>query len=52
MIFQVVHVLQLVVKSQMLAGGLGLGTFKCGLKGGVLIVKKEQTADIAGIEQF
>jgi len=28
-----------VVKSQVLAGGRGLGTFKSGLKGGVHIIK-------------
>lgn len=39
---------QLVVKSQILAGGRGLGTFKSGLKGGVHIVKSDQVADIAG----
>ncbi|URD79503.1 serine threonine-protein phosphatase 2A regulatory subunit B [Musa troglodytarum] len=37
-----------VVKSQILAGGRGLGTFKSGLKGGVHIVKTEEVADIAG----
>ncbi|CAM8971249.1 unnamed protein product [Rhodiola kirilowii] len=39
---------ELVVKSQILAGGRGLGTFKSGLKGGVHIVKKEQAEEIAG----
>ncbi|KAF4358195.1 hypothetical protein F8388_009478 [Cannabis sativa] len=39
---------ELVVKSQILAGGRGLGTFKNGLKGGVHIVKTDQVADIAG----
>ena len=39
---------QLVVKSQILAGGRGLGTFKSGLKGGVHIVKADQVEDIAG----
>ncbi|KAI4301065.1 hypothetical protein L6164_034382 [Bauhinia variegata] len=39
---------ELVVKSQILAGGRGLGTFKSGLKGGVHIVKKDQVEDIAG----
>ena len=39
---------QLVVKSQILAGGRGLGTFKSGLKGGVHIVKTDQVEDIAG----
>lgn len=41
---------QVVVKSQILAGGRGLGTFKSGLKGGVHIVKKEEVEDIAGTE--
>uniref|UniRef100_A0A7N2MKN2 Uncharacterized protein n=1 Tax=Quercus lobata TaxID=97700 RepID=A0A7N2MKN2_QUELO len=40
--------IQLVVKSQILAGGRGLGTFKSGLKGGVHIVKADQVEDIAG----
>ncbi|CAK8561931.1 unnamed protein product [Lathyrus sativus] len=39
---------ELVVKSQILAGGRGLGTFKSGLKGGVHIFKTEQVEDIAG----
>ena len=39
---------QLVVKSQILAGGRGLGTFKSGLKGGVHIVNRDQVPDIAG----
>ena len=39
---------ELVVKSQILAGGRGLGTFKSGLKGGVHIVKTDQVEDIAG----
>ncbi|XP_028765491.1 succinate--CoA ligase [ADP-forming] subunit beta, mitochondrial [Neltuma alba] len=39
---------ELVVKSQILAGGRGLGTFKSGLKGGVHIVKTDQAEDIAG----
>lgn len=43
-------VVQLVVKSQILAGGRGLGTFKSGLKGGVHIVKKEEVEDIAGTD--
>ncbi|CAI9107587.1 OLC1v1006974C1 [Oldenlandia corymbosa var. corymbosa] len=38
---------EIVVKSQVLAGGRGLGTFKNGLKGGVHIVKKDQVEDIA-----
>ncbi|KAI3460986.1 hypothetical protein Pfo_017649 [Paulownia fortunei] len=36
-----------VVKSQILAGGRGLGTFKSGLQGGVHIVKADQVEDIA-----
>ena len=44
--------MQLVVKSQILAGGRGLGTFKSGLKGGVHIVKADQVEDIAGMEVF
>ncbi|KAK9146349.1 hypothetical protein Sjap_006252 [Stephania japonica] len=39
---------ELVVKSQVLAGGRGLGTFKSGLKGGVHIVKTNEVEDIAG----
>ncbi|XP_020580804.1 succinate--CoA ligase [ADP-forming] subunit beta, mitochondrial-like [Phalaenopsis equestris] len=39
---------ELVVKSQILAGGRGLGTFKSGLKGGVHIVKAEEVEHIAG----
>lgn len=39
---------EVVVKSQVLAGGRGLGTFKNGFKGGVHIVKKDQVADVAG----
>lgn len=39
---------KVVVKSQVLAGGRGLGTFKNGLKGGVHIVKADQAADLAG----
>ncbi|PKI65196.1 hypothetical protein CRG98_014345, partial [Punica granatum] len=38
---------ELVVKSQILAGGRGLGTFKSGLKGGVHIVKVEEVEQIA-----
>ncbi|KAG6660805.1 succinate--CoA ligase [ADP-forming] subunit beta, mitochondrial-like [Carya illinoinensis] len=37
---------ELVVKSQILAGGRGLGTFKSGLKGGVHIVKADQVEEI------
>lgn len=43
---------QLVVKSQILAGGRGLGTFKSGLKGGVHIVKVDQVEEIAGRMPF
>ncbi|XP_073316219.1 succinate--CoA ligase [ADP-forming] subunit beta, mitochondrial-like isoform X1 [Primulina huaijiensis] len=39
---------EVVVKSQILAGGRGLGTFKSGLQGGVHIVKAEQVEEIAG----
>lgn len=42
--------IQLVVKSQILAGGRGLGTFKSGLKGGVHIVKADQVEEIAGMD--
>lgn len=41
-------IVQLVVKSQILAGGRGLGTFKSGFQGGVHIVKTDQVEDIAG----
>ncbi|KAM7257449.1 hypothetical protein ACFE04_013190 [Oxalis oulophora] len=40
--------IEVVVKSQVLAGGRGLGTFKSGLKGGVHIVKTDQVQDITG----
>lgn len=43
--------MQLVVKSQILAGGRGLGTFKSGLQGGVHIVKADQVEDIAGMKE-
>ena len=43
---------QLVVKSQILAGGRGLGTFQNGFKGGVHIVKADQVEDIAGTEKL
>eukprot|EP00898_Chlorokybus_atmophyticus_P008126 jgi/Chlat1/8314/Chrsp78S09216 len=36
-----------VVKSQVLAGGRGLGTFKNGFKGGVHIVKKSEVQSVA-----
>ncbi|KAF3785878.1 Succinyl-CoA ligase ADP-forming subunit beta [Nymphaea thermarum] len=39
---------ELVVKSQILAGGRGLGTFKSGLKGGVHIVKAGYVEEISG----
>ncbi|KAH9315364.1 hypothetical protein KI387_023991, partial [Taxus chinensis] len=39
---------EVVIKSQVLAGGRGLGTFKNGFKGGVHIVKTEKAEDIAG----
>jgi succinyl-CoA synthetase beta subunit len=39
---------ELVVKSQVLAGGRGLGTFKNGLKGGVHIVPRNKVEEIAG----
>lgn len=45
-------IVQLVVKSQILAGGRGLGTFKSGLKGGVHIVKVDQVEEIAGRMRF
>ena len=35
------------MKSQILAGGRGLGTFKSGLKGGVHIVPASEAADLA-----
>ncbi|KAF7090055.1 hypothetical protein CFC21_092873 [Triticum aestivum] len=38
---------EIVVKSQILAGGRGLGTFKSGLKGGVHIVKAEEAESLA-----
>ena len=43
---------KVVVKSQILAGGRGLGTFKNGLKGGVHIVKADQVEDLAGTHEF
>lgn len=39
---------EVVVKSQILAGGRGLGTFKNGFKGGVHIAKIDEVEDIAG----
>ncbi|XP_060177839.1 succinate--CoA ligase [ADP-forming] subunit beta, mitochondrial [Lycium barbarum] len=38
---------EVVVKSQILAGGRGLGTFKNGFQGGVHIVKTDQAEEIA-----
>ena len=38
---------EVVVKSQILAGGRGLGTFKSGFKGGVHIVKNEEARETA-----
>jgi succinyl-CoA synthetase beta subunit len=38
---------EVVIKSQILAGGRGLGTFTNGLKGGVHIIKTNQVADYA-----
>ncbi|CAN4101263.1 unnamed protein product [Withania somnifera] len=38
---------EVVVKSQVLAGGRGLGTFKNGFKGGVHIVKADQAEEIS-----
>lgn len=39
---------EVVIKSQVLAGGRGLGTFKNGFKGGVHIVKTEKAEEVAG----
>lgn len=39
---------ELVVKSQILAGGRGLGTFKNGFKGGVHVVKRDEVETVAG----
>lgn len=39
---------ELVVKSQILAGGRGLGTFKNGFKGGVHVVKRDEVEATAG----
>lgn len=38
---------EVVVKSQILAGGRGLGTFKNGFQGGVHIVKASDAKDVA-----
>lgn len=37
------------MKSQILAGGRGLGTFKSGLKGGVHIVEADKVEQLAGM---
>lgn len=39
---------EVVVKSQILAGGRGLGTFKNGFKGGVHVVKRNEVETVAG----
>jgi len=39
---------EVVIKSQILAGGRGLGTFTNGLKGGVHVIKTSQVAEYAG----
>lgn len=39
---------EVVVKSQVLAGGRGLGTFKNGFKGGVHVAKSDEAENIAG----
>ena len=39
---------QVVIKSQILAGGRGLGTFTNGLKGGVHVIKTSEVAEYAG----
>lgn len=38
---------EVVIKSQILAGGRGLGTFTNGLKGGVHVIKSSQVAEFA-----
>lgn len=43
-----VHV-QVVIKSQVLAGGRGLGTFKNGFQGGVHITTPDKIPSIAGV---
>lgn len=40
------------VKSQILAGGRGLGKFTSGLQGGVHIVNIDKAEEIAGISSF
>jgi len=39
---------EVVIKSQILAGGRGLGTFTSGLQGGVHVIKTSDVADYAG----
>lgn len=39
---------EVVIKSQILAGGRGLGIFTSGLEGGVHIIKSEQVGEYAG----
>jgi succinyl-CoA synthetase beta subunit len=39
---------EVVIKSQILAGGRGLGTFTNGFKGGVHVIKSSQVAEYAG----
>lgn len=39
---------EVVIKSQILAGGRGLGVFTSGLEGGVHIIKADQVAEYAG----
>ena len=39
---------EVVIKSQILAGGRGLGTFTNGFKGGVHVIKTTQVAEYAG----
>jgi len=39
---------EVVVKSQILAGGRGLGTFKSGFQGGVHLVPKDKAVEVAG----
>ena len=39
---------EVVIKSQILAGGRGLGSFTNGLKGGVHVIKTSQVAEYAG----
>ena len=39
---------EVVIKSQILAGGRGLGTFKSGFQGGVHLVPKNKAVEVAG----